>query len=238
MPRPMSMQAYTASHSSKHGDGFMESARLIAGENPPRWLAQHLREWSPSIMIDAAVHARQPRRAEMRARLKRVMASAELLQRELQDAALAEFLQTDDLGPIPNLTSLVVALQDIQRRASVAFSSTSLATKSGKTKSGAGRALPPNASSPAAFCAAVVLEAWAYFHHGEHPAASNLELAAAANEYWRACGGNRLGWGDTRLTGWRPDFEEALKPPLMAIRKELQRHMLLSDPSRTTDTTE
>jgi hypothetical protein len=27
-----------ASNSSKQGDGFMETARLIAGDNPPRWL--------------------------------------------------------------------------------------------------------------------------------------------------------------------------------------------------------
>jgi hypothetical protein len=180
-------------------------------------------------MLDAGVHAKQPGRAEVRRRLKTVLASAELLSRELEEAAITEFLQTDDLGPIPNLTSLIVALQDIQRRAHIAFSSASLTAKSGKTKSGAGRALPPNASSPAAFCAAVVLEGWAHFHDGEYPAASNLELAAAADEYWRACGGVRVGWGKSRLTGWRPDFEEALEPPLMALRKELQRHLLLSE---------
>jgi hypothetical protein len=160
------------------------------------------------------------------------MAGAELLQRELQDLAITDFLQTDDLGPIPNLASLVVAQKDIQRRAQSAFASPSLSTKSGKTKAGAGPALPPNASSPAAYCAAVILETWAYFHGGKYPAASNHELAAAADAYWRACGGVRLGWGETRLTGWRPDFAEALKPPSTAIRKELQRHLLLSDPSR------
>jgi hypothetical protein len=78
-----------SSNSSKLGDSFMETARLIAGEDPPRWLAKHLQDWSSSIILDAAIHARQPDRAEIRARLKKVMASAELLYRKLQVAAAA-----------------------------------------------------------------------------------------------------------------------------------------------------
>ena len=232
MAEPMSLDTFMASHASKHGDSFMETARLIAGENPPRWLAKFLQDWSPGIMLDAAVFARQPGRAEMRRRLKDLMTSADLLQRELQDVAITDFLQTDDLGPIPNLQGLIVAQKDIQRRAHSAFASPSLSTKSGKTKAGAGPALPPNASSPAAYCAAVILETWAYFHGAKYPAASSGKLAAAADEYWRACGGVRRGWGETRLTGWRPDFTEALKASSMAIRQELRRHLLLSDPGR------
>jgi hypothetical protein len=228
MPAKLSLETFMASNASTDGDSFVESARLIAGDNPPRWLVRHLHRWSSSILLDIAVHARQPGRAAVRERLKKLVAGAELQQRELQDVVITEFLQTDDLGPILNLPSLIAALQDIQRRAQIALSSASLSTKSGKTKAGARRALPPNAGSPRAFCAGAVLEAWAHFHGGKHPAASNLELATAADEYWRACGGIAEGWGQSRLKAWRPYFKEASTPPLAKIRKELRGHMLLS----------
>ncbi len=217
-----------ASNSSNHGDGFMKSARLIAGENPPRWLVKHLQRWSYSIMLNGSVHSIQPGRAEVKARLGKLVASADLMQRELQDTTIIEFLQIEDLGTVENLTNVIVALQDIRRRANFALSSSALSTKSGKTKAGRSRALPPKASSPRAGCAAVILEAWAHFHDGTFPAASNPKLAAVADEYWRACGGVVEGWGNDPLKAWRPYFKEALKPSLTEIRKELRRHILLS----------
>jgi hypothetical protein len=66
----MSLQAFMSSHSSKDGEGFMETARRIAGERPPRWLAKHLQGWSSSVMLDGNVHAKQLGRAEARASSK------------------------------------------------------------------------------------------------------------------------------------------------------------------------
>jgi hypothetical protein len=289
----MSLQAFMASSSSKNGDGFSEIARLIAGEDPPRWLARHLQNWSSSVMLDGMVHARQLGKAEARARLKALSEAAELVGRELQDPVVFELLLAEEFGHMPNragidsvldeirrradetssrlnllgtglderledlgdATKLVARefrdpalseflkaeqkigppsptielgalLKEIRRQADAALLSPYLANEAGKTKAGASRALPPMASTPRAFCAAVILEAWAHFHNGEYASASNEELAAAAEEYWRTCGGMADGgWGNNKLLAWRPYFEEASEPSLASIRKELRRHI-------------
>jgi hypothetical protein len=140
MLAPMSLPAFVSANSSEAGNGFIDSARLIAGDNPPRWLMKHLQRWSSGIMLDGAAHSISPR----------------------------------------------------------------------------------------ACCAATILEAWAHFHDGKYPAASNLQLAAAAEEYWRMCGGVAKDWGDGHLKTWRPYFKEASKPALAEIRKKLRRNVLLS----------
>ncbi len=302
MPAKLSLGSFMASNSSKRGDGFIECARLIAGENPSRGLVKYLRDWSSSVMLDIAVQSRQPSKAEVYARLKKLIANVEaalqelrdpavvaflnfadlepipipaagmeqrlqrwsvritllgsippagglelsiklfklvegieLIRRELEQPALTEFLEIDDPGPLPT-ASLVSALKEIAGRAQYALSSPCLVDKTGHAKSGSGRALPPMGSSPRAFCAAVIIEAWTHAHDGNCPAPSNEGLAKAANEYWQACGGVAEGWGDTRLKSWRPYFRQAATPPLAKIRKELRRYILLTvefDPEST-----
>jgi hypothetical protein len=293
MPRPMSFEAFISSHSSKGRDGFIETARLVAGESPPQWLAKHFQRWSSSVMLNGNVHTKQLGKAEARVRLKALSEAAELVGRELQDPVVFELLLAEEFGPMPNLAGIDSVLEEIRRRADetssrlnllgtglderledlsdatklvarefrdpalseflraeqkigppsptielgallkeirrqadAALLSPYLANEAGKTKAGASRALPPMASTPRAFCAAVILEAWAHFHNGEYPPASNLKLAAAAKEYWLACGGMADdGWGNNKLLAWRPYFEEALEPSLARIRKELRRHI-------------
>jgi hypothetical protein len=290
----MSLQAFMSSHSSKDGEGFMETARLIAGENPPRWLARHLQRWSSSVFLDGNVHAKQPGRAEVTTRLKALSKATELADRELNADVVVKCLLADEFGPLPDNAGLDATLREIGRRADVASSrldllgteldvrlealsdglkliarelqdpelpaflkadqtgtavpaqfgallneikrqadaallSPYLVNQAGQTKAGRGRALPPMASSPRAFCAAVILEAWARFHDGEYPAASNhLQLWAAAEEYWRACGGVKGGWDYGRPTAWRPYFKEASEDSLAGVRDQLRRHMKLS----------
>ena len=292
----MSLPAFVSSSSSNNGDGFIETARLIAGENPPRWLAEHLQRWSSSVVLDGMVHAKQPGKAEARARLQKIGEAAEFVGRELDDPIVADCLLADEYGPLPDKAAVDVVLNDVQRRADAASSrlallgtglderleglsdglkliarelqnpelsqflraeqiigppaptkelgaflkeirrqadaallSPYLANESGKTKAGRGRALPQGASSPRAFCAAVILEAWAQFHDGKYAPASNLKMANAAEEFWRACGGvTDGGWGSTRLTSWLPYFEEASAPSLENIRVEVRRHMKIS----------
>jgi hypothetical protein len=290
----MSLQAFMASNSSKNGDGFIEIARLIAGENAPRWLAKHLQRWSSSVMLDGMVHAKQLGKAEARTRLQKLSKAAESADRELHDSVVETSLSAEEYGPLPDNAGVDVVLNDVRRRADAASSrldllgtglderlenlsdslkligqeyydpelseflkaeqrvgplaptvqlgaflkeirrqadaallSPYLANEAKKTKAGRGRALPPGASSPRAFCAAVILEAWARFHNGEYPPPSSLDMAAAAEKYWLACGGEtKGGWGNTRLTAWLPYFEEALEGPLTDIRKQLRRHMI------------
>jgi hypothetical protein len=164
------------------------------------------------------------------ARLEDLSDGAKLVARELQDPELSEFLKAEQIGPLQTNVELGTLLKQIGRQANAALSSPHLATSAGKTKAGRSRAFPPKASSPRSFCAAVILEAWAHFHNGEYPPPSNPELAAAAERYWYLCGGitKKGGWGATRLTAWRPYFEEASEPSLADIRKELRRHVIES----------
>jgi len=285
-----------SSNSSNDGEGFLETARLIAGDNPPRWLAKHLQRWSSSVMLDGMVHAKLFGKAEAHARLRslseaaglvdrefhdpvifehlvanefgpmpefkgvdtvleeirrradiassrpallatglderlgKLSDGAKLVAREIRDSALSEFLRAEEIiGPPAPTAKLDVLLQEIKRQADAAMLSPYLVNEAGQAKAGRGRALPPMASSPRALCAAVTLEAWAHFHDGEYPAASNhLQLWAAAEEYWRACGGVKGGWDYGRPAAWRPYFKEASEDSLARIREELRRHMKLS----------
>jgi len=288
-----------SSHLSKDGEGFMEIAKLIAGENPPRWLAKHLQRWSPSVMLDGNVHAKQFGKAEARARLKKLGEAAKsagrelhdsavvepllagefgplsqnlgldrvlaeirrradvassrldllgtglderleklsdglkLIARELRDAELSEFLAAEQItGPPAPTRQFGALLTEIQRQADAALLSPYLANETGKTKAGRGRALPPMSSTPRAFCAAVILEAWAYLHEGVYPPATNVKLVAAVEEYWRACGGMIDGdWGNARDQAWRHSYERALEPALENIRIELRRHIIQASKS-------
>jgi hypothetical protein len=160
-------------------------------------------------------------------RLENLRDATKLVAREYRDPAVSEFLKAEQIiGPPPPTMQLGAFLKEIGRQADAALLSPYLANEAGKTKAGASRALPAMASTPRAFCAAVILEAWAHFHNGEYPPASNVELAAAAEEYWRMCGGKADGgWGNNKLLAWRPYFKAASEPSLEGIRKELRRHI-------------
>jgi hypothetical protein len=90
MARPMSLEAFVASNASKDGGGFVDTARLIAGEDPPQWLAKHLQRWSSSVMLDGNVHATQASKAEICARLKQLVEDTELIERELRDQVVSD----------------------------------------------------------------------------------------------------------------------------------------------------
>jgi hypothetical protein len=291
------MPAFISSNSSNDGDGFMETARLIAGENPPRWFVKHLQRWSGSVFLDGNVHAKLPGKAEVLARLRKLSEAVELAERELHDPDVIGHLLAEEFGPLPDNAGLDATLREIGRRADVSSSlpkllgtglderlgflsdglmliarelqdpelseflkaeqiigppaptrkldaelkeikrqaeaallSPYLVTEARQAKAGRARALPPMESSTRALCAAVVLEAWAHFHDGEYPVASNhLRLWAAAGEYWRACGGViKGGWLNGRPSAWAPYFKEASEDSLAGIREELRRHMKLS----------
>jgi hypothetical protein len=163
---------------------------------------------------------------EMQAYLHGIKQNAELAAQELGDSALSELWSDKRRASQHGGAELGAVLKEIAWSTRAAWSSSSsLTNETGKSKSGRGRALPLKAASPRAFCAAIVLEAWAHVHGGKYPAASSPKLAAAAEKYWLACGGTTDGWGDNRLEAWRPYFEKALEPSLEAVRTELRHHL-------------
>jgi hypothetical protein len=118
----MSLQVFMSSNSSKDGEGFMETARLIAGENPPRWLTKHLKRSSASVFVHGNVHAKQLGRAEARSRLLKLSAATDLVQREVYDPVIFEILVTEEFGPMPDNAGIDTILEEIRRRADIASS--------------------------------------------------------------------------------------------------------------------
>ena len=147
--------------------------------------------------------------------------------RELQNPEISDFLRAEQSEPPPADSEFGAVLEEIRRQAEAALLSSYLATRAGQTKAGRGRALPRAASSPRAFCAAVILEALAHFHDAIPPA-WDLQLAATAEEYWHVCGGTTNSWSGNPLNAWRPYFEEASEDSLAKTREDLRRHILES----------
>jgi len=207
---------------------FDEVARLIAGDTAPEWLVGYLVEWRHSLAIDIFVHEVQPTKASLRPLLLEVQRSAKYLFDALQNNSTREFLESEPLGPMPYFGALTHMLTNLADRAERAANSRALVNNAGKTKSGQGKALPPAAISPQDFCAAVVLEAWSFFHE-RPPSPRNSNLAKAAEAYWKAVGGpKRRSWGRKRQSSWRSQFEKVRGPAAAKIRADIRHHLEMS----------
>ena len=176
-------------------------------------------------MLGADVHKRQPTKAKMKKRLKEVETASLVLQRALADAAICEFLETLPFGRIDKKALLGHMLDDLGRRAKYSMASPTLSTAEGKTPSGRDKAMLPNAVLPRTFCAAMIAEAWAYFHGGDPPS-RNHDAARAANALWLASGNEtKTSFGNEPLNSWRYYFDKAREPSLAELRKEIRRHL-------------
>ncbi len=205
---------------------YIEMAGLIAGTDGPPWLPEHLRRWFGSLFVDRGVEQSQPTRAEMRKALGRIEAAALLLDRTLLSAPVLEFLECPSRGPMRKREALVREFADLASRARQSANSENLVTKEGVTRSGRGKAAPPGAFSPLAYCALIIAEAWKHFH-GSYPSRS-LNAAAAAEALWRAADGKMQHWGDEPLSCWRYHFEKANKLPETS-RADHRRHLVESE---------
>lgn len=208
---------------------FEQIAKSVVAKSvvvdPPRWLAEHLRRWSSSILLDYAVEDRQPARAEMRAILAEISRAALLLQRALGEPTVREFLDAGGNGPIPAPGNLDAALVDVRDRAERASLFPTLVNAKGKTKAGPGRAALEGAISPQTYCALLVAETWKHFG-GDYPGARNQKAAKAAEDYWRLSGCERRSWSRKPLNAWRPHFETARSAKLDGWRAEYRRHLI------------
>jgi hypothetical protein len=220
----------TAKNSPQSGNAslapsFAAVAKLIAPENTPSWLKDYLENWVSSLVLDRDVSAMQPTKATMKRRMVAVAQAAALLDKELADTVTKEFLERAGLVRIENLGGFQRALQTIAERAKLAAGSSALSTTSGKTKSGQGKAMPPDSYRPKTFCALVIAEAWRFLHQ-EYPPPRNRGAAEAAQAYWLAAGcPPAVGWGSDPLNAWRPHFKKARGPEAAAERAECLRHL-------------
>jgi len=209
---------------------FADVARLVAGTDAPPWLAAHFKRWAPSLMLDRCIEDKQPKKSEMKKRLAKVRKAALLLRKELNDTPTREFLEIAPSGPIDYRVAFEPMLQDLAERAKRAIASSALSRKDGKTKAGRTKAAPPGASSAKLFCAALIAEAWTYFH-GSDPPPRNQDAAGAAHTFWRASGGETKGWGNDPLNSWRPYFKQVQEPSVAALRRECRRRLVEAERS-------
>jgi hypothetical protein len=206
-------------------EDFETAARLIATDRMAPWLPEHLRSWAPSLFLDRWVAEKQPTRRQMRLILQHVEDAAALLGRALGSAPVREFLEDYSNGPFPNLSQLRSDLGGLAARARRAADSEALATKSGLTKPGRGKAAPAGAISPTTYCALLVSETWRYLH-GVEPRPKTQKALAAAEALWCAAGGDPHSCGDEPLARWRHHFALARKADQKELRAEHRRHLV------------
>jgi hypothetical protein len=208
--------------SEEEADSFDKVARLVAGGDPPKWLARHFKNYAASLGLHRRVVMRQPTRSAMIELLSEIEGAAGLLSYALSNNPTREFLENSRLGPIDYAMRFENDLTDFALR--ILAAKNSLSSKEGGAKPGPGKAMPPDATTPHVYCAAMIAEAWHFLHEG-YPAAANREAAAAADVLWNlskipggvdAANDDRIRWGTDKLNGWRPHFIAALaQKPVM-----------------------
>jgi hypothetical protein len=203
---------------------FEDVARFVAGPDAPVWLVAHFKRWAKSLVVDRFLEEKQPAKVAMKRQLDDVKDAALLLRRALSDTPTREFLEIVPQDRIKYGGVIDHMLQDLATRAERAMGSPALSRKDGKTKAGRTKGAPLDASSAKLFCAALIAEAWKYFHDTDPPP-RNQDAARAADAYWRASGGETNSW-TVPLNGWRPYFHRVQEPSLAAVRAECRRHLI------------
>ena len=218
---------------------FADVARKITGaDKPPAWLVETFERWAPRLAMARGIALKQPPKAKTRNSLQVVKDAAHTLIGALNDGVIRGFVDEapDEIpyhGPMDHM------LRDLARRAEE--SAASLANADGKTKPGRNRAMPRRACHPKGYCAAMIAEAWSFFH-GSEPSPKNQDAAEAAQFFWNGSAGimnvepaksafqgvvarETKSWGSERLNGWRRHFEQAEDPALSGDRAEFRRHL-------------
>ena len=201
-------------------------AKLITGsDTPPSWLIDLLSHWSFDVARAHTVETMLPTRSELYDTLEAIEGSAtklsELLQCSMTQGFLASGAGRENQEYIKDGLSF---LSELMRDAWKAKNSPRLLSPNGKVQRGAGRPHLPVRMPPKYLCAALIAEAWAFFHEGEDPKASDQKAQAAAERFygaWFPSGG----WGTNKLKGWTTYLESVRHPDLKDDRKEFGRHL-------------
>jgi hypothetical protein len=207
-------------------DPFIKVARLICRGDPPSWLAEQLWRGNRWLYRDRLVEESRPSRAQMRRSLLEVEEALVLVTEALASSWIREFLDASSNGSIVDPERLIVALEDLQDRATQAR--TNLATKAGVTRPGPGKARPEE-MSPHTLCAVIIWKAWKHVHETE-PKPKSRRAWEAAEAYWRAAGGEGHHFSIDRLAVWRHHFKKAAASGVKDFRTEWRR--LLNEAER------
>jgi len=210
-------------------DPFIDVARLICPVDPPTWLAEQLWRWNKWLYRDRFVEDRRPSRAQMRKTLLEVEEALFVVTEAVGSSWVREFLDASPHGPLADPERVIVALEDLQDRATRARSN--LETKAGATKPGPGKARPEG-MSPHRLCAIMIWEAWKHVHKAE-PKPKSRRAAEAAESYWRAAGGEAHHFGEEPLAFWRHHLKKAAASGVKDFRTEWRRHLIEAERSWT-----
>lgn len=204
---------------------FSTIAGLLCGGDAP-WLAKPLWRWNQWLYRDRYVEKIRLTRAQMRSKLRDIE-SASLLIAEALASLDREFLDALPSGPIAEPEQLTFELEDLAFRARQAQDCLDLATASGVTRPGPGKARPEG-MSPRTLCAIIVSEAWKHVH-GVYPGPKSRRAAEAAEAYWRAAGGEARSGGEEPLAFWRHHLEKAASSTAQDFRAEFKHYLVESE---------
>jgi hypothetical protein len=202
-------------------DPFIDVARLICPVDPPTWLAEQLWRWNKWLYRDRFVEDSWPSRAQMRKTLREVEEALFVVTEAVGSSWVREFLDASPHGPLADPERVIVALEDLQDRATRARSN--LETKAGATRPGPGKARPEG-MSPRTLCAIMIWETWKHVRKAA-PSPKSRRAAEAAEAYWRATRGEPRSSGEEPLAFWRHHFKKAAASRAKDFRTEWRRHL-------------
>jgi hypothetical protein len=203
-------------------------AQLITGsDTPPSWFIDLLSNWSFEVAWAHSIETMLPTRLELHGTLEAIEGLSTKLSGLLQSSITQGFLvsgagRENEQYLKDGLTFLSMLMRDAYR----AKNSPRLVAADGKVQRGAGRPHLPGRMPPKYVCAALIAEAWAFFHEGEDPRPSDQKAQEAAARFygaWFPSGG----WGTNKHKGWTTYLESARHPDLNDDRKEFGRHLAI-----------
>lgn len=199
---------------------IIEQVAALIAPRPHGWILEFLTNQSFDVRLDECIDSMSPNRAKVVSSFSRIEALLEKLHREFEFLNNHGFLQ-DGLEPG---TSRIATISSLVRQMRI---SPLLVTNNGRIRRGAGRARQPGQTSAKIRCAAVISEAWAYFHDGKYPSATNVHACKAAELLFTShIASRRQSWGNAP-NGWKRYFSKMDRPELQDVRKEIRRVLAL-----------
>jgi hypothetical protein len=210
----------------EHKAKMLVVAQLITGsDNPSSWLIDLLSNWSFEVRSAHSIETMLPTRSELHDTLETIEDLATRLSKLLKCTMTQAFLATGAGRESEQyINDGLPFLFTVMRDAYKAKNSPRLLSADGKIQRGAGRPHLPGRMPPKYVCAALIAEAWAFFHEGEDPKPSDQKAQEAAARFygaWFPTGG----WGTNKLKGWTTYLDSVRNPDLQADRKEFGRHL-------------